>query len=254
MIKTQRRWIWLTTLLAIALFVSLGANYLLYKQGEDYYRQLNAVRLDPIGLYYFQDYTQPQSNKPLVVFYGDSRAARWTTPDDPGFKFVNRGIGAQTSAQVLERFDAHIKPLKPNIIIIQVGINDLKTIPIFPGNKQAIIDNCKANIRRIVEQSNDLGATVIATTIFPMGQVSIERTLFWSDDVALAIQEVNVFIHSLANDKIIVFDSFAILANDSKSIKPEYSQDLLHLTPLGYQRLNTSLTLILSGLTENFSR
>jgi lysophospholipase L1-like esterase len=46
-----------------------------------------------------------------------------------GFSFVNRGINTQTSAQVLGRFDKHVVPLHPNIVIVQVGINDLKTIP-----------------------------------------------------------------------------------------------------------------------------
>lgn len=40
--------------------------------------------------------------------------------------------GAQTSAQVVWRFAEHIAPLQPDKIILQVGINDLKTIPLFP--------------------------------------------------------------------------------------------------------------------------
>ncbi len=53
--------------------------------------------------------------------------------------FVNRGIGNQTTAQVLGHFHAHVAPLHPQTIILQVGINDLKTIPLFPEQAETII-------------------------------------------------------------------------------------------------------------------
>lgn len=185
---------------------------------------------------------------PLVVFFGDSRAVSWLAPDLREFEFVNRGIGSQTSIQVLARFDYDVKPLNPNIIIVQAGINDLKTIPLFPDRKKTIVTNCKENVRQIVERSTKSGATVILTTIFPVAQVPIWRKPFWSDDVAIAVDEVNVFIRSLAGSKVIVFDAYAVLANDKGITRAEYSQDLLHLTNLGYQRLNAELTPILLRL------
>ena len=86
--------------------------------------------------------------------------------------------------QLAGRFAAHIAPLRPDYILLQVGINDLKTIPIFPDRRPVIIANCLANIRAILQQSTDLGATVILTTNFPVSEASFERRLFfWSDDV-----------------------------------------------------------------------
>jgi len=65
-----------------------------------------------------------------VVFFGDSRAYDWPAPSGlEGLEFVNRGIGNQTTAQVLGRFEAHIAPLHPQVVVLQVGINDLKLIP-----------------------------------------------------------------------------------------------------------------------------
>ncbi|MEK0196152.1 hypothetical protein WME70_32745, partial [Microcoleus anatoxicus PTRS1] len=40
----------------------------------------------------------------------------------------------------------HVASLKPKIIVIQVGVNDLKAIPLFPEQKEAIIRNCETNI------------------------------------------------------------------------------------------------------------
>jgi lysophospholipase L1-like esterase len=246
--KSHRRFLIVASFLSIVLLFSLVFNYVLYKQAEQYYIQLNALRLDPLGLDDYKDSVQPESGLPLVVFFGDSRAASWPAPDYEAYEFVNRGIGAQTSIQVLERFDDHIKLLKPEVIIIQVGINDLKTIPLFPENRKTIIANCEKNIQRIVDQSIELGAAVILTTIFPVGQVPIERRPFWSDDVGVAVDEVNTFIRSLAGNKVIVFDTYPVLVDNKGNIKSEYSQDLLHLTDAGYAQLNVGLVSILENL------
>lgn len=234
--------------LLVALLASLVLNILLFKQGKQYYHDLNSLRLDPIGLAYFLEPEDRNPDLPLVVFYGDSRSAGWPTPETSKFDFANRGIGAQTTEQVLERFDAHIKPLSPDVIIIQVGINDLKTLPLFPDDKRTIIANCKENIQELVTRSTDLGATVILTTIFPVGKPSLERKLFWSDEVSEAVVEVNDYLHSLAGEQVVIFDTYAILVGKDGKFVSEYSQDLLHLSEYGYQALNNELATLLANL------
>ena len=51
------------------------------------------------------------------------------------FRFVTNGIGAQTSEYVVARFDVDIAPLKPDVVIVQVGINDLKGDFAVPSTK-----------------------------------------------------------------------------------------------------------------------
>jgi hypothetical protein len=51
--KSHRRFLSAVGLLSIVLLVSLVLNYALYKRGEEYYLQLNALRLDPLGLNYY---------------------------------------------------------------------------------------------------------------------------------------------------------------------------------------------------------
>jgi lysophospholipase L1-like esterase len=150
--------------------------------------------------------------------------------------------------QVLERFDDHVEPLHPQVIIVQVGINDLKTIPLFPSQKTLIVAGCKANIQQIVLKSLDLSATVILTTIFPHGEIPLERKLFWSADVGEAIEEVNTFTHSLGGENVIVFDTAAVLADERGVVREEYSRDLLHLNDTGYDTLNGELVHILATL------
>ncbi len=133
-------------------------------------------------------------------------------------------------------------------MIVQVGVNDLYRIPIFPENKEIIIYDCKSNVKEIVKQSRQLGAVVILTTIFPIAEVPLERKLFWSPDVELAIKEVNDFIYSLENKDVIIFDTKAILANEQGKVKEEYSRDFLHLNRAGYKAFNEKLMPILKRL------
>jgi lysophospholipase L1-like esterase len=238
-----------TILCILFLLASLGANILLYRQGYEYYLQVNEIRLDPLGLNVFDTkklhYTH-FNGKMLAIFVGDSRAADWTVPSKvKNFTFINRGINAQTTAQVLGRFTYHVLSLNPDTLVLQVGINDLKTIPLFPNRKAEIIAKCKANIQEMVELAVQNNIQIILTTIFPLGILPIERRPFWSDDVVLAVDNVNQFIVGLARDKVEILDTAKILSDKQGNIVSLYSKDFLHLNKVGYEVLNRKLEKIL---------
>jgi lysophospholipase L1-like esterase len=211
---------------------------------------LYSIELDPLGLSSFQEEPyQQSSDKPIVVFFGDSRAQYWPNPALIDYTFINRGIGNQTSAQVVNRFNAHVNPLQPEIVIIQVCINDIKTIPLFSEMKQKIITNCKANIQQIVTDTLELNATAIVTTVFqPTKNVPLARRLAWSDEVYNSVDEVNAFIRNMDDKDVLVFNSASLLLDNDGKTKPEYSNDLLHLNETGYIILNRELEKILSEL------
>jgi lysophospholipase L1-like esterase len=238
----------------ILLLISVAFNLYLFDFGKQYYLQLNSTRLDPLGLHYFPDTleqsTETDLNRVHVVFFGDSRAAEWPAPVIEGFTFWNRGIGAQTSAQVSQRYDKHIKPLNADILVLQVCINDLKTIPLFPEWKSAIIARCKDNIQQILQQARTQEMDVVLSTVFPVGQVPLERRLFWSDEVATAIEDVNTFIKSLDGEQTIVFDAFDMLADENGNLREEYSRDELHLNSAGYEVLNQAFVGFIQSLDQ----
>ena len=137
-------------------------------------------------------------SEPRIVFYGDSRIGEWPQPKIGGFEFINRGFAGQTSSQVLLRYDNHVKPLGADIILVQVGINDLMTIPFFPERKAEIITGLKRNLLEIIKMAQEQGTAVFLTTIFPIGEEPLAPELFWFDEVNLAVSEVNQFISSLS--------------------------------------------------------
>jgi len=233
--------------LIVVLITSIALNVMLFSRAKQYYTDLNAVRLDPLGLSNYQSRTEPSVSfgQITVAFLGDSRAARWPTPTTADrFEFINRGIDGQTSAQVLLRFDYHLTPVHPNIVVLQVGINDLKTIPLFPEQKTAIIANCKDNIKRMIDKSTALGAIVIVSTIFPVGNPPLERQPFWSADISVAINEVNQYLRTLSGTTVIVLDADPILM-DGKLLRSQYAVDELHINSEGYAALNSELVRIL---------
>lgn len=240
-------------ILFLFLLASLFLNIFLYLQLRKYYTLLYVVELDPLGLSYFRESTNsPESadTSRTVVLFGDSRAAQWPSPPIKGFQIINRGIGNQTSAQVVGRFDEHIKPLNPDIIVIQLCINDLKTIPLFPERKGQIIQDCKANLQDIVQASLEQHSIVVLSTIFPIGKIPLERRLVWSDEIEASRREVNDFIRSLAADRVIVFDTERLLSDDKGKMKQDYSFDTLHLNEAGYQALNLELIQILETIKQ----
>ena len=240
-------------ILLLLLAISAGVNWILFSAAQKYYYDLQNARFNPLGLNAYQDEPPAKSDRPRVVFYGDSRAFQWPAPDSDQFEFFNRGIGAQTSNQILLRYDEHIAPLDPDILIVQMCINELKTVPIFPSRRKQILNSCQNNTEKVIGYAAESNTTVILTTVFPVGRVPLQRRPFWSADVAKAVDEINAFLAKQASDSdhVILFDSFGHLADESGGLDQAYSFDELHLNEAGYAELNEELIDILDGLIDN---
>jgi lysophospholipase L1-like esterase len=228
---------------AVGLAAAFGLTWMLYGFTLKYYQDWIRSGLDPLGLTYYRKPEGPPSPRPrpLVLFYGDSRAQAWPPPAGPlPFDIANRALSGQTTTQALHRLAADLAPLRPDAVVLQVGVNDLKCLPFFRGLERRIIDECKANIRRIVAECLDLGATVVLTTIFPIGPVPFYRRPFWTDAVRDAVLEVNRDLASLGSDQVRIFDAHALLLHGAAVARP-YTMDTLHINKAGYEHLNAHL-------------
>ena len=231
----------ITLVLALTLVLSALANAVLFLQGRSFYLQLNKLRLDPYELSALPSSIPPLSG-PVMVVYGDSRAAEWPAPVAPDFTYINRGIASQTTAQLVGRIREHALNLNPDIILLQAGINDLKTIPLFSERMNSIISVAFANIETMIRMSRDQDTCIILTTVFPVGNVPLYRRPFWSGDVEIARQALNEKLMELASDhvKILDFDEF-LQAPLGNRIRPYY-RDMLHLTSAAYEEIRPYVT------------
>jgi lysophospholipase L1-like esterase len=241
----------LLILLSVLLILALIAAYQFYRNWRMYERITNELRLDPLLLraYPREDATfQPEVLR--VVFFGDSRAASWPAPEGlTGFEFINRGIPAETSLQAGGRFQAHVAPLQPDVVVIQVGVNDLFRISYFPERYDEVVARCLLSIKRIVELSHVAGAHVVLVTIFPTAQADALRTLNRdAAELREVIRAVNAELMQLEGEGLTILDSAPLLSDEVGVVRPEYAEDELHLNREGYAVLNLALVEILRGL------
>ncbi|MBS1812140.1 MAG: capsular biosynthesis protein [Acidobacteria bacterium] len=98
---------------------------------------------------------KPKADEPRVVFIGDEITENWTN-FFPGKPYYNRGIAGQTSPQLLVRFRQDVIKLKPKVVVIQVGLNDIASIyspitqGVFAENIMSIVELAKANNIKVV--------------------------------------------------------------------------------------------------------
>jgi lysophospholipase L1-like esterase len=231
------------------LLLSLGANAVLVREALAYFAGNLEVRLDPAGLkVYAADREKAPPAGPVLLFFGDSRAHMWTEPASlAGFHVVNRGIGNQTTAQILMRIDSDVVPLNPSVVVLEAGVNDLKAIARFPARRPEIVADCEANLERIVNACRGTGATVVVVSVFDIGDVELWRRPFWSDDVGAAVREVNAFLPRLAGAKVLFLDAAPALGGPGR-VERDYQLDYLHLSPAGYRALDGRLVPLLTGL------
>lgn len=240
-------------ILCVLLIFSLALNYNLYDKSFLY---SNKEKLNPLGLQHYPSEVTAIDHvdgKKILMFYGDSRAFAWPAVDGfPDLHVINRGIGGQTSAEVLMRFPYHVVPYKPDVIVLQVCVNELKLVSLFPQQKSEIIKNCKTNLQQLLNDAHALQSTVILSTVYPIGTIDPVRRLlgFKEKPIIAAIEEVNSFIRTLTTEKTIIFDSAQLLKGEGQKIAAEFSRDWLHLNQQGYAHLNKSLAMVLAGLHQ----
>ena len=103
----------------------------------------------------------PKANEHRVVFMGNSITEGWLSIRPDFFvnkPYVNRGISGQTTPQMLLRFRQDVINLKPSIVVILAGINDIaqntgpSTIEMSANNIISMVELAKANqINVIIE-------------------------------------------------------------------------------------------------------
>ena len=245
-------------LASVILLASLALNVALGIAAFRLYRETQALRLDPADAARFAranaELARSKGTRPLIVFVGDSRIAMWADPPvPPGCRGVNRGIGYQTTAQVLLRLEEDVLRLRPAVAVIQVGINDLKTLGLFPGRERAITEGCRDNLMASIVRMEQRGIRVVALTIFPVGRPEAARRPIWSDATIDAADEVNRSLFVMAGPGYYVVDCDRVL-RAGRRIDPAYAADLLHLNDAGYRALGAAVGPVLAGIVADIQR
>ncbi|MGH9469271.1 MAG: SGNH/GDSL hydrolase family protein [Terriglobia bacterium] len=167
-----------------------------------------------------------------VVFMGDSITDGWNLARFfPGKPYVNRGIGGQTTPQMLVRMYPDVVDLKPAAVIILAGTNDIarntgpETATMIEENFRAMADIARAHHIKVILCSltpiSDYAAHP-QTPHRPPGD----------------ILKLNAWIKGYANRSGAVFAGYYSAVADRRGMFREgYSNDGLHPNARGYALL-----------------
>jgi lysophospholipase L1-like esterase len=167
-----------------------------------------------------------------VVFMGDSITEGWSQKTPALFSQgrVNRGIGGQTTPQMLVRFRPDVIDLKPRVVHIMAGTNDIA------GNTgPSTQEMMQANLMCMVELAQAHKIAVILASIPPA------RRFPWRPGLETAekIAAMNEWLKGYAAGRGIVHaDYYAAMANESGGMKPGLANDEVHPTAQGYVVMN----------------
>jgi lysophospholipase L1-like esterase len=171
--------------------------------------------------------------------------AEWKSPKIEGWHVLNEGRVGLTSAELTLSCRTILEQTQPQVVLIQIGINDLKLLGVRPEYRTAVIDGCVSNILVVVSECRRLGAQVVLTPVWPAGGVSWARWLVWSDAIGPAVVETNQRLTDLLSNKegVYVVDIFAELTRGlSTSERLQLYRDTLHFKPYVYINLSKLLS------------
>ena len=166
-----------------------------------------------------------------VVFMGNSITEFWVKTDSLFFsqnKYIGRGISGQATPQFLTRFREDVIELKPQIVIINGGINDIaENTGTFDPNYTL---GC---IKSMAELSKANGIKVILTSILPAFSIP------WDDNiknVPQKIESLNKQIKEYAERNGYGYvDYYSQMVTPNKAMIAEYTTDGVHVTIDGYK-------------------
>lgn len=173
----------------------------------------------------------PTKKEKRVVFMGNSITEGWVKIHPEFFKengYIGRGISGQTSYQFLLRFRNDVINLKPKLVIINAGTND-----VAENSGPFDIENTFGNIASMAEMAKANKIKVILTSVLPASEFKWNKKI---TDSSERIEALNAKIKEYAEaNKIPYVDYYTPMASGpERSLNPDYSKDGVHPTLEGY--------------------
>ena len=174
----------------------------------------------------------PAAGENRVVFFGDSITDIWKLEDSfPGKPYVNRGIGGQTTPQMLVRFRPDVIDLHPEVVVILAGTNDIA------GNTGPMRnEDIEANYESFTELARANGIRVVYSSILPVHNYTDRAKDFFAQRPQKRILELNNWLKDYcAKNKIVYLDYFSALVDEQGMLKKDLAEDGLHPNAAGYK-------------------
>lgn len=185
----------------------------------------------------------PALGEKRIVFFGDSITEGWKKINPEFFigkSYINRGINGQTTSQMLLRFRPDVIELKPKIVVILAGGNDIAentgpiTLEMIMGNLMSMCELAKAN-----------NIEVILCSILPANDFPWKPGM----EPAVKIEALNAMILKFATANDIPYvDYYSAMVDEQKGLKSIYSEDGVHPNKEGYRVMEPIVETIINSL------
>ena len=219
----------------IQIIISLGLFFLLITpslqaQNDSMKNELNETNDWPNLRRYRSENAQLKPEKNRVVFMGNSITDGWINVS-PGFfkknpNYLDRGIGGQTTPQMLIRFRQDVIDLHPKVVIILAGINDIA------GNTgPSSLEMIEDNLASMAQLAKANGVKVILSSVLPAFSFPWRPGI----DPIQKIIDLNKWINEYAQkNNFFYLDYYSAMVDERKGLPEKYSKDGVHPNEKGY--------------------
>jgi lysophospholipase L1-like esterase len=182
-------------------------------------------------IHYGSENTEQPKPKPAenrVVFLGDEITENWgqgAVPFFPGKPYFNRGIAGQTSAQMLVRFRQDVIKLRPKVVVIAAGTNDVASV-YGPVTQQMSAEN----ITSMVELAKANGIRVVLASVTPICDCFTNRSFLRPFGKIIGLN--NWLEEYAATSGSVYLNYFAALGG--RNLKKEFTSDGMLLNDAAY--------------------
>ena len=181
------------------------------------------------------------TTRPKLVLYGDSITQNWAAFDPEWLaehNFAGRGIGGQTTSELLVRIRPDVIELQPEYMALLIGINDIAR-----NNGYISVENAFKNIVSMVELVRLNGIKPILCTLCPAGEIGWRKRL---GDPRPQIEKLNTLIKDYAAEQgIPVADYNAAMRDADGAMDAAYVIDAVHPNIAGYKVMERVLLEVL---------
>lgn len=179
----------------------------------------------------------PEKGEVRVVFLGDSITDGWQFPQFGGFfpgkPYIDRGIGGQTTPQMLLRFRADVIALEARVVVILAGTNDIA------GNTGPMtLEETEGNLASMAELAHAHRIRVVLSSVTPVSDLTTPegKKIIQTERRPLEkILALNAWIKKYAAEHGDVYlNYFPAMADESGMLKAGLTNDGLHPNAAGY--------------------
>lgn len=174
----------------------------------------------------------PAPGENRVVFFGDSITDIWKLEEYfPGKPYLNRGIGGQTTPQMLVRFRQDVIDLHPRVVVILAGTNDIA------GNTGPMrLEDIEADYASLAELARTNHVAVVFSSVLPVHNYSPKAQDLFAQRSPEKILALNHWLQDYcATNGLVYLDYFSPMVDDKGLLKRDLAEDGLHPNPAGYK-------------------